>query len=122
VRTDFLAAARYDRSVSRIVEALRLQGDANGDGRIVVMTQDPYQFNLHGLHGLMFPSDDRPTIFAVADRYHVDYFVLPAARPALDPITEGRETDPHLRLLWEDSRQGPYVYRYVHADAMAPRP
>ena len=122
VRTDFLAAARYDRSVRRIVEALRLQGDANGDGRIVVMSQDPYQFNLHGIHGLMFPSDDRPTIFAVADRYHVDYFVLPAARPALDPITEGRETDPHLRLLWEDSRQGPYVYRYVHADAIAPRP
>ncbi len=99
VRADFNAAARYDRAIAVLAADIHELGDVNGDDVITVMTQDPYILNYHGFPALMLPSDDRDTILAACYRYHVDYIILPADRPALDPLYDGSESDPHLPLI-----------------------
>jgi 4-amino-4-deoxy-L-arabinose transferase-like glycosyltransferase len=111
-RTDFQGITRYEAVLAGIMEAAREAGDANGDGRIVVMTQDPFQWNYHGFSAVMLPNDDRETIFAVAARYAADYFIFPADRAALDAMQFGEEDDPRLILIWEGARQGTRLYRF----------
>ena len=99
VRLDFVAAARFDQSIIELKPVLDAAGDVNGDGEIIVMTQDPYMLNYHGYRALMIPSDPRNLILEAAYRYHVDYILLPAARPSLDDLFNQAERDP--RLLWQ---------------------
>jgi len=104
-RADFNQARIFDESVAALGQTLNQLGDQNGDGSITVMTQDPFILNYHGFPALMLPSDDRDTIIEVAHRYRADYIILPAARPALDPLYDGVETDPRLPLV---GRSGAY--------------
>lgn len=100
-RADFNAAARYDAGVAALADVLRDLGDSNGDGRIIVMTQDPFMLNYHGFYALMLPSDPREMILEAADRYGVDYIILPAAREGLDALYDQRETDLRLPFVGE---------------------
>jgi hypothetical protein len=43
--------------------------------------------------------EDRDTILEVANRYRVDYLLMPAARPSLDPIFLGDERDARLTFV-----------------------
>jgi hypothetical protein len=101
VRADFYQAGRYDSAIAALGDWLNRAGDRNGDGKITVMAQDPFILNYHGFPALIIPSDDRDTILEAAYRYQVDYIILPAARPALDPLYDGEETDPRLKLIRE---------------------
>lgn len=96
---DFTLARRFNQSVIDLKPVLDAAGDINGDGEIIVMTQDPYILNYHGYRALMIPSDPRDMILEAAYRYQVDYIILPAARPALDPLMQGDERDPRLRWM-----------------------
>lgn len=99
VRLDFAAAARFDQSVLDLKPVLDAAGDVNGDGEIIIMTQDPYILNYHGYRALMIPSDPLEMILEAAYRYNVDYILLPPARDALNPFMDGQVTDPRLRWL-----------------------
>lgn len=99
VRLDFGIASQFLRQNEILADALDTYGDVNDDGVITVMAQDPYIMNYLGYHALMLPSDPRDMILEAAYRYDVDYIILPAARPALDPLYDGQETDPRLRWL-----------------------
>lgn len=96
IRADFDLARRFEASTQTLARALEELGDANNDGEIVIMTQDPFMLNYHGYRALMIPSDPRDMILTAAARYRVDYILLPAARPALDPLYDDRESDPRL--------------------------
>jgi 4-amino-4-deoxy-L-arabinose transferase-like glycosyltransferase len=93
VRTDASAASRYLPRIEQMAAAARALPDTNGDGSIILMAQDPYILRYVGLQSVMFPAEDRETIIEVARRYGVDYLLLPADRPALDPIYLRQETD-----------------------------
>jgi 4-amino-4-deoxy-L-arabinose transferase-like glycosyltransferase len=99
VRADYNQSGSYDATIAALGEMLARAGDRNGDGKITVMAQDPFILNYHGFPALIIPSDDRDTILEAAYRYQVDYIILPAARPALDSLYDGVETDPRLTLL-----------------------
>jgi hypothetical protein len=103
-RADFRQADQYNRSIVSLSAALHDLGDRNGDDRITVMTQDPFLLNYHGFPALMIPSDDRDMILEAAYRYQVDYIILPAARPALDPLYDGLERDPRLPMAGRSGR------------------
>jgi len=99
VRADFATARRYNDSIADLGIVLNELGDQNDDGRIIVMTQDPYILTYHGFPALMLPSDDRDMILDAARRYDADYILLPADRPALDALYDGVETDPRLPMV-----------------------
>lgn len=99
VRDDFDLAARFNASGAALAARLHELGDANGDGEIIVMTQDPFLMNYHGFRALMIPSDPRDMILQAAWRYQVDYIILPAARPALDGLYNRQEQDERLQWL-----------------------
>jgi 4-amino-4-deoxy-L-arabinose transferase-like glycosyltransferase len=93
VRNDARFANDYLASIERMASIARTLPDTNDDGEIILMTQDPFILRYAGIRSLMFPSEDRDTIIEVARRYGVDYLLMPAARPALDPLYLGDETD-----------------------------
>ncbi|MGQ9909463.1 MAG: glycosyltransferase family 39 protein [Candidatus Flexifilum sp.] len=86
VRTDQRAALAYLADIERVAAAARALPDTNGDGEIILMTQDPYILAYVGLRTIMYPSEPLTVIHEVARRYGVDYLLMPAARPALDPL------------------------------------
>jgi hypothetical protein len=96
VRTDAQAAATYLARVEQMAAEARILPDTNGDGEIILMAQDPYILRYAGLRSVMFPFEDRETIIEVAERYGVDYLLMPAARPALDPLYLHQESDPRF--------------------------
>lgn len=93
VRNDAAQAASYLAGVEQMAAAAQALPDTNGDGQIILMTQDPYILRYAGIRSVMFPSEDRETTIEVARRYGVDYLLFPAARPALDPLYAQTEAD-----------------------------
>lgn len=80
-------------TMERVVATLETLSDTNNDGRLIVMTQDPFVLRYLGYQGVQFPFEDRETILLVAERYGVDYLLMPSARPALEPLERGDEQD-----------------------------
>jgi 4-amino-4-deoxy-L-arabinose transferase-like glycosyltransferase len=80
----------FIRNVAMELETLP---DTNGDGEIILMTQDPFVFRYFGYRALQIPMEDRDTIMEVAERYQADYLLFPAGRPSLDVIHDGKEID-----------------------------
>ncbi|MDQ7026226.1 MAG: glycosyltransferase family 39 protein [Anaerolineae bacterium] len=99
LRLDFAASRRFDDSIAALTVILNEVGDVNGDGEIIIMTQDPYILNYHGFRALMLPSDSRDLILEAAYRYQVDYILLPAARDSLDALYNNAEEDSRLQWL-----------------------
>jgi hypothetical protein len=98
VRNDFSLASVHLNNMRAVKAALNAAGDINGDGEIIVMTEDPFMLNYVGFRALMTPNDDLETTLAVAERYRVDYIIMPTAREALAPIYMGEQADPRLTL------------------------
>jgi hypothetical protein len=101
-RADIRTTNNYLDYIRPVVEAANDLGDANGDGKIVMMVQDPFMFNFFGMQSVAIPMEDRDTVLEVAQRYHVDYLMMPPARPALDPIYARTEQDARFVPLWEN--------------------
>jgi 4-amino-4-deoxy-L-arabinose transferase-like glycosyltransferase len=87
LNNNFLA---FVQDTAAILETLP---DTNGDGEIIVMTQDPFIMRFVGFRALQIPMEDRDTVIEVAERYQADYIFFPAGRPALDLIHNGQESD-----------------------------
>jgi len=96
MRLDAHATSDYLNSIEQVAAAARDLPDRNGDGDIILMTQDPYMLRFVGLRSVMFPSEPRDVVIEVAQRYGVDYLLMPAARPALDALLLDDTLDPRF--------------------------
>lgn len=83
----------YIRATVETAEALP---DTNGDGQIILMAQDPFMLRYFGMRSVMVPMESREKVLDVAQRYRVDYLMMPPDRPSLDPIYQGTESDPRF--------------------------
>jgi hypothetical protein len=84
--------------LGQAAEIARALPDTNGDGQLVLMAQDPFMLRFLGLRSVMIPNEDRETVLYVADRYGVDYLLMPPDREALDPIFSGADADTRFTL------------------------
>lgn len=96
VRADARATNSYLDLMRGVVKVAQALPDTNGDGHIILMAQDPFMLDFLGMSSVLLPDEDRATILQVAQRYGVDYVLMPADRDSLDPIYNGEETDPHF--------------------------
>ncbi|RMF77684.1 MAG: hypothetical protein D6737_16975 [Chloroflexi bacterium] len=96
VRQDSRNVTAYMDFIHQMVDEAQQLPDTNGDGEIVLMTQDPFMFRFYGMRTVMIPMDDREAVLEVAQRYGADYIMMPPDRPALDPIAQGTEIDPRF--------------------------
>jgi hypothetical protein len=96
VRTDAAASAAYLEQVRVAADVARTLPDPNGDGAIILMTQDPYIVRYVGFQSIIYPYEDRDTIAAAAARYGVDYLLMPPNRPSLNAISDGTDADPRF--------------------------
>ncbi len=96
VRLDAQTADGFLAVTEQVAARARALPDSNGDGKIILMTQDPYILRYVGLQSIMFPNEDRDTVIAIARRYGVDYLLMPPNRPSLDPLMTGEVVDPRF--------------------------
>jgi hypothetical protein len=96
VRLDEQLADTYLADVETMAAQARTLPDTNGDGDIILMTQDPYIMRFVGLRTIMFPNEDRDTIIQIARRYGVDYLLMPPNRASLDGLLTGTVSDPRF--------------------------
>lgn len=94
VRNDTLFTNQYLQGVQAVAAAARSLPDTNGDNEITLMSQDPFILRFVGIRSAMIPMEDRDTILEVARRYNLDYLLMPADRPSLDPLYYKTEDDP----------------------------
>ena len=100
VRQEMKVVRSYIGPYQQLRNTLLELGDANGDGRITVMGEDPWILNTYGFYSLVIPFDDRDIILEAARRYQTDYLILPADdRWDLDALYRGEETDPRLPII-----------------------
>jgi hypothetical protein len=115
VRLDAQSADSYLAQVQQMADVARALPDTNGDGDIILMTQDPFIVRYVGLRSVMFPSEPLDVTIEVARRYGVDYLLMPANRPALDAILSGEMSD--SRFVPVESVPGtPFIF-YAIRDA-----
>lgn len=116
VRLDAAASRSYLTQVEAMAAQARQLPDLTGDGAIILMAQDPYMMRYVGLQSVMFPNEPRDVIIEVAQRYGVDYLLFPPARPSLDGIESGQETDPRFVQVSEVAGTS-FVFYRIDADA-----
>ncbi|MGJ3239621.1 MAG: ArnT family glycosyltransferase [Anaerolineae bacterium] len=102
IRYETTRANSFYAYIAQAVETAQALPDVSGDGEIRLMTQDPYIMSYYGISSVMIPfTQTREDVLAIAERYGIDYLMMPAARPVLDPIFEQGETDP--RFVYSDA-------------------
>jgi hypothetical protein len=99
VRADVRFTNTYVDDMRRVVATARTLPDTNGDGDIVLMNQDQFMLSFLGMKSVVIPFDDRETILTAAQRYGVDYLLMPPARPSIDALFQGEEVDPRFVLV-----------------------
>ncbi len=97
VRLDNAGAAAYYTRIQAVADRAETMPDINGDGQLILMTQDPYALSYAGISSLMFPNENLDTTYEVAGRYGVDYLLMPSARPGIDVLLNG-ENDSRFTL------------------------
>jgi hypothetical protein len=112
MRADIRFTNNYLDIMEKVADTLNTLPDANGDGDIALMAQDPFMVNFLGIKAVAIPMEDRDTVLAVARRYGADYLLMPPARPSLDPLYEGTETDPRFVRVVEICCAGMVIYGF----------
>jgi len=95
-RADIRFNTTYLREMEKVRDVALALPDTNGDGEIILMAQDQFMLRFLGLRSVMIPMEDRDTVLEVARRYGADYLMMPPARPSLDPLYTGEDTDPRF--------------------------
>lgn len=113
-RADIGFTNAYLDEMEQVVDTVQALPDTNGDGRVVLMSQDPFMMSFLGLRSVAIPMEDRDTVLDVGARYHVDYLMMPPARPSLDPIYEGEERDPRFVRVRDIPGKAIEIYRMVY--------
>lgn len=96
VRAEARFVANYLNYMTLTTNAARALPDTNGDGQIILMAQDPFMLRYFGIQSIAIPMESREVVLDVARRYGADYLMMPPARPSLDPLYEGTESDPRF--------------------------
>lgn len=96
VRADARFTAAYMTRMEAVVQTVNTLPDRNADGKIILMAQDPFMLKFYGIQSVMIPTESREVILTVAERYGVDYLLMPPDRPALDAIYAGDDADPRF--------------------------
>jgi hypothetical protein len=91
-------ADTFYASIQVLVDTLETMPDMTGDGEIRLMSQDPYVMSTFGYKSVMTPLATREQVLELAQRYQVDYLLMPAGRPALDNLYLSREVDERFVL------------------------
>lgn len=116
VRIETELADRFHASMKVLLEELKRLPDVTGDGELRLMSQDPFVLSLYGYSSVITPLATREDTLALAEEFEIDYLLMPAARPALDPIYLGEEYDPRFELASHiaDAGEIPFeLYRFV---------
>ncbi len=92
-----LADTYYD-SMRKLAAALETLPDTNGDERYILMSQDPYVLSDLGYASVVTPYASRKDTLELARQFAVDYLLMPAGRPSLDPLYLGEESDHRFEL------------------------
>lgn len=117
VAHDIQFTATYLATMQRVQATLNTLPDTNDDDKLIIMAQDPFMLRYLGFQAVQIPMEDRATILAVAERYQVDYVLFPPARPALDGIYEGTETDARfIKIVPIDLRSSVYGFDWDASD------
>jgi hypothetical protein len=117
-RADIQKTNSFLATMRRVAQTVKALPDTNHDGEIVLMTQDPFIMGFLGLRSVIIPMENRATILEVAQRYGVDYLMMPPDRPALDPIYNHNETDPRFVAVTSIPGTAIEIYRFdFSADA-----
>ena len=117
-RDETAKADRYYESIGVVVDALDELPDRTGDDRLRVMVQDPYVFSFFGFESIMMPLASREDTLELAQRYQIDYLMMPPGRPALDRLYLGVETDDRFTLVahLDEAGEKPFeLYQFEHA-------
>jgi 4-amino-4-deoxy-L-arabinose transferase-like glycosyltransferase len=96
VRAEARFVATYLDYMTLTTNAARALPDTNGDGQIILMAQDPFMLRYFGIQSVAIPMESREVVLEVAQRYGTDYLMMPPARPSLDPLYDGTESDPRF--------------------------
>ena len=98
VRQETSKADLYYDSMAVLVNALDDLPDRTGDQRTRVMAQDPFVLSYLGVESIMIPLASREDTVELAQRYDIDYLMMPPGRPALDALYLGQESDERFVL------------------------
>lgn len=94
--TDF--ANTYYASIQKLIDTLETLPDVTGDGEVRLMAQDPYVISYFDYKSVMMPLASREDTIELAQRYSIDYMMMPPGRPELDALYLQQETDPRFIL------------------------
>ena len=117
VQRESAAADKFYASMRILVERLEKLPDQTGDGQLLLMSQDPFVLSALGYSSVVTPLASREDTLALARRFEIDYLLMPAARPALDALYLGGESDPRFVLAAHIDEAGeiPFeLYRFDH--------
>ena len=117
VRQETASADRFYASMQVLADQLEALPDKTGDGELRLMSQDPYVLSVFGYASVVTPLATREDTLELARIYEIDYLLMPAARPALDPLYLGAETDPRYELAAHIAEAGemPFeLYSFNH--------
>ena len=98
VQQETVKANTYYASIQVLVDTLETLPDVTGDGEVRLMSQDPYVMSTFGYKSVMTPLATREQVIELAQRYEIDYMLMPAGRPALDDLYLGKEVDERFIL------------------------
>ncbi len=104
----------YYASIEKLVDTLDTLPDVTNDGQIRIMSQDPYVMSYFGYQSIMTPLATREDTIELAQRYSIDYILMPPGRPALDDLFLQKEVDERFILSAhiEDAGVNPFeLYR-----------
>ncbi|MCY3780612.1 MAG: glycosyltransferase family 39 protein [Chloroflexi bacterium] len=119
VRQETANSDRFYQSMQVLVDRLEALPDKTGDGELRLMSQDPYVLSVFGYSSVVTPLASREDTLALARTFEIDYLLMPAARPALDPLYLAAETDPRFVLAAHLAEAGeiPFeLYSFIHED------
>lgn len=111
VRADARFTASYMDYIRVVVDTARALPDANDDGQLILMAQDPFMLRFFGVSSIMIPMESREKVLEAAQRYRVDYLMMPPDRPSLDALYTGAETDPRFELAARITGANTALYR-----------
>ncbi|HEX3052343.1 MAG TPA: glycosyltransferase family 39 protein [Aggregatilineaceae bacterium] len=112
MRSDITFTNNYVSEMKKVVKVVNSLPDTNSDGEIVLMAQDQFMLRFLGIRSVMIPMEDRDSVLEVANRYHVDYLMMPPARPSLDPLYDKDETDPRFVYVCDVPGTVVEIYRF----------
>ncbi|MEM9951237.1 MAG: glycosyltransferase family 39 protein [Chloroflexota bacterium] len=117
VRLETQNANNFYRSMERLTDTIQALPDNTGDDEIRVMSQDPFPMSYFGISSVMTPlTSNREDVIAIAERYEIDYLIMPAARPTLDGLFQQREVDTRFDYVTNLSNESRVLYEIYAFD------